>query len=92
MTIEAKYFYEIKTSEDLLTIVVKNNYGQREFSQSYQNKTSVTQELEALKNRMNTNGVYSGGLFYPKTGELVMEVTDKPVRKKILVGDEYLRS
>jgi hypothetical protein len=92
MTIEAKYFYEIKTSEDLLTIVVKNNYGQREFSQNYRNKTSLTQELDILKNRMNTHGIYIGGLFYPKTGELVVQVIDKPVRKKILVGDEYLRS
>jgi hypothetical protein len=92
MLIQVVYFYELVTNPDDIRIVVRNNFGQQEIIEIYSNKSSVEQELSGIKNRLNSTGIYRNGIFYPKTGEYVQPVSSRPSRKKILVGDEYLRS
>lgn len=92
MLLKATYYYQVNTNQDNITIVVRNNFGQQEIIQVYSGKNSVDQELTKLKNRLNTTGFYFGGLFYPKTGELINRVSSRPSRKRILIENEYLRS
>lgn len=92
MLLQATYYYQVNTNQDNITIVVRNNFGQQEIIRVFLNKDSVDTELANLKNRLNTTGLYSNGLFYPKTGELISRVLSRPIRKKILIDNEYLRS
>ncbi|NBU80963.1 MAG: hypothetical protein EBS55_04875 [Flavobacteriaceae bacterium] len=82
MLTKVVYFYEVKSTEDTIRIIVRNNFGQREFVLSYSNKTSIETELSTLKNRLDTTGLYRNGLFYPKTSSMIIPVMGNPVRKK----------
>lgn len=92
MLIKIVYFYEVVTGVDMTTFIIRNNFGQRELIFEFSNKTTLEQEITTIKNRLNTTGLYKDGLFYPRTGELTRNVSNKPIRQKILVKDEYLRS
>lgn len=92
MLIQVVYFYEVVSQEDKSSVIVRNNFGQREFSISYTNKNSINQEITSLKTRLNTTGLYKNGLFYPKVGEMIEQIQNTPRRKKILIENEYLRS
>ena len=92
MLIGANYYFQTISGVDTVSIIVKNNYGQQEIIETFTNKTSLNQELETLRGRLNSTGLYKNGLFYPKTGELISKITSRPVRKKILIENEYLRS
>jgi hypothetical protein len=92
MLIQVVYFYEVVSQVDSSSIIVRNNFGQREFILNFSNKTTLNEELTNLKNRLQTTGLYKNGIFYPKVGEFVYSVSGVPKRKKILIDNEYLRS
>lgn len=92
MLIQVVYFYEVVSQVDSSSIIVRNNFGQREFIFNFSNKTTLNEELTNLKNRLTSTGLYKDGLFYPKVGEMTRFISNTPIRKKILISNDYLRS
>lgn len=92
MLIKIEYYYQIVTGVDNFTIIVKNNYSQRDIVMVYTGKKNIDTELNLLKIRLNSTGLYNNKIFYPKTGEQIGAINNLPKRKKILIDNEYLRS